>query len=271
MNDIQYITKQIDTDTGILYSWFGAMHTRIDIVMYDSMGKDLKHIAVLIYNKVKELEKTASYFDAESELSYVNRTASKTPVAISGELYSIISKALYYNKITSGYFDITIHSENHDAESCSKIILENNDSIIYFRQDGIKINLSGFIKGYTLDSIRQILRESAITNALINIGNSSVMAIGSHPRGKGWKVKAENQTDDIHLIDKCLTTSGNNRPERKHIIDPHSNQYIEGVKSTSVVTNTASEGEALSTALFAAGTFGRKQILQNFNATVFDY
>lgn len=271
MNPVQHISKKIDADTGILYSWFGAMHTRIDIVMYDRTERDLKYVTELIYNKVKALEKIANYFDTESELSYVNRLAYKTPVTISNELHTIISHALYYHKATSGYFDITIHSENHDRESCSMIVLEDCDSIIHFRDEGLKINLSGFIKGYTLDLIRKILEKNDIQNALINMGNSSVMGVGRHPRGKGWKVKSENQQEDINLVDECFTTSGNNNQERKHIINPYSNKYVEGVKYTSVITQTASDGEALSTALFVAGTAERKEMLKNFEAAVFDY
>jgi len=271
MNSVQHISKKIDADSSILYSWFGAMHTRIDIVMYDRAERDLKYVTELIYDKVKELEKIANYFDPESELSYVNRLASKTPVTISNELYTIISHALYYHKVTSGYFDITIHSENHDEESCSMILLKDCDSIIHFRDEGLKINLSGFIKGYTLDLIRKILERNDIQNALINMGNSSVMGLGNHPRGKGWKVKSENQPEDINLINECFTTSGNNHSKRKHIINPYSNKYIEGVKYTSVITQTASEGEALSTALFVSSATKRKEMLKNFEATVFDY
>ncbi len=271
MNPVQHISKKIDADTGIQYSWFGAMHTRIDIVMYDQPKRDLKYVSELVYGRVKELEKIANYFDPESELSYVNRLAYKIPVMISNELYTAINQSLCYHKITSGYFDITIHSENHDEKSCSKILLEDRGSTIHFEQKGLKINLSGFIKGYTLDLIRKILEKNNIQNALINMGNSSVMGIGNHPRGKGWKVKSENQPEDINLINECFTTSGNNHPERKHIIDPYSNEYIEGLKYTSVITQTASEGEALSTALFIANATKRKEMLKNFEATVFDY
>ena len=271
MNLVQHISRKIDADTGMLYSWFGAMHTRIDLVMYDSPDRDLKYVAEFIYTKVKELEKIANYFDSQSELSFVNCMAAKTPVIISRELYTIINQALYYNKLTFGYFDVTVHSENHDTELCSKIILEDDKSTVHFRHEGIKINLSGFIKGYTLDIIRNLLKEAGISNALVNMGNSSVMAVGNHPKGNGWKIKSENQSEDVILIDKCFTTSGNNSPERMHIINPYSNEYMKGVRYFSAITNTASEGEALSTSLFVANDATRKEILKNFEATVFDY
>ena len=59
---------------------------------------------------------------------------------------------------------------------------------VFFQQAGTTINLSGFLKGYALDKIREILKVHIIANALINMGNSSVLALGNHPVGTGWKV-----------------------------------------------------------------------------------
>ncbi len=61
-------------------------------------------------------------------------------------------------------------------------------------------------KGYALETIKSILNECVIENALINMGNSSVLALGNHPVGTGWKV------NNILLHNECLTTSGNDSP-----------------------------------------------------------
>lgn len=50
------------------------------------------------------------------------------------------------------------------------------------------INLSGFLKGYALEKIRELLQQYEIENALVNMGNSSVLALGHHPLADGWKV-----------------------------------------------------------------------------------
>lgn len=273
MTDIQHIYKSTDKDKGILYAWFSAMHTRIDILLCGESESDLKYITKEIYNRIQSIEKTGNCFNKESELSYVNTIASYKPVKISPELFSLISETIYYNKLTSGYFDVTVNSENHNKESISNIVLQEKDSTIYFKEKGLKINLSGLIKGYALDSIRQILDKSGISDSLINMGNSSVIAIGNHPNGEGWKVGINNATDTspskkILLKNQCLTTSGNDTLGRKHILDPHSNKYIEGLAQISVITERATEGEVLSTALFASTQTQHNIILKEFEASV---
>ena len=97
--------------------------------------------------------------------------------------------------------------------------------------------------------------ECVIENALINMGNSSVLALGNHPVGTGWKV------NNILLHNECLTTSGNDSPERRHIVSPRDGKLVEGARQISVVTTNGAIGEILSTALFAADGEQRKALM----------
>ena len=81
------------------------------------------------------------------------------------------------------------------------------------------------------------------------------MAIGNAPSADGWNVAfADSDGSGISLHDECLTTSGNNSPGRRHIVNPTTGSMVEGVGQVAVVTPDAASGEVLSTALFAAGT-----------------
>lgn len=269
----EYLYKSFGAEKSILYSWFDAMNTRVDIVLCNRLESDSLRIIDEIYDKIVSIERIGNCFDLGSEITLVNNIASNGPLKISKELFTIISQMKYYNKMTLGYFDVTVHSEDYNKELINKVVLDEKVSTIYFERKGIRINLSGFLKGYALDTISRILSDNDIADALINMGDSSVMAKGNHPYGEGWKIglgKSEKQTREktVLLKDQCLTTSGNYNSDRKHIINPHSNSYIEGEKSISVVTNKASDGEALSTALFAAPESDHKSILTNFEATI---
>ena len=85
------------------------------------------------------------------------------------------------------------------------------------------------------------------------MGNSSVLALGNHPVGTGWKVSFDDQasttknhkTQSILLNNECLTTSGNNSDDRKHIISPSSGKPLEGVRQVTVVTDDGTTGETL--------------------------
>ncbi|MCD8043630.1 MAG: FAD:protein FMN transferase [Tannerellaceae bacterium] len=267
MTTIPGIYKTLAGGKSMYYVWFSAMHTRIDIILCDRAEAECKDIGKLIYDKIRHLEKVGNYFEPTSELYQLNQKAYPGPVTVTRHLFSAIWESRDYYRATEGCFDITIHSHNHHPDMIQGIQADIARSAISFDSPDLKINLSGLLKGYALESVRYILNRYHIRNALINIGNSSVMAVGNHPLYEGWKVGIDfngKQDKEVTLFDECLTTSGNNSAERIHIRSPHSGEYMEGVKGVSVVTKLATDGEALSTALFVASPEQRESILKNF-------
>ena len=75
-----------------------------------------------------------------------------------------------------------------------------------------------------------------ITDAVVNLGNSSIMALGNVPL-------------DIPS-GHCLTTSGNATAERRHIRNPLTGVFVEGKSSAKVVTQDAIDGEVQSIVSF---------------------
>ena len=260
---IQHMYKLSHEGSGLLYAWFLSMHTRVDIILYSQKPeRELLLVVNRIYDALYRLEKIANFYDPDSELSFVNRTASISPIVLSEELYSMIDLCLEYNSKTLGYFDITVHSENYTQTTIYSVHLSAEEHSIHFSQPGVSINLSGFLKGYALETIKDILNESMIENALINMGNSSILALGNHPVGSGWKI------NNILLHNECFTTSGNDSPKRRHIISPRNGKLVEGVKQIAVVTTNGAIGEILSTSLFAADSEQREALLAKFSSVL---
>lgn len=250
---IQHLYKRSLHGGAMLYAWFLSMHTRVDIILYSRKPeKELLLVVNRIYDALCRLEKIANFYASDSELSFINRTASVAPVVLSEELYSMIALCLEYNSKTLGCFDVTVHSRNYNQTTIHSVQLSAEGHSIYFSQPGVAVNLSGFLKGYALETIKGILNGALIGDALINMGNSSVLALGDHPAGSGWKI------NNILLHDECLTTSGNDSPERRHIVSSRNGKLVEGVGQVAVVTVNGAIGEILSTALFAADCELRK-------------
>lgn len=289
---IQHVYRSSHEGDGLFYAWFLSMHTRVDIILCSRKSEEELLLTVNhIYDVLCQLEKTANYYDPTSELAYVNRMAATSPVVLSEELYAMIDLCLEYNIKTLGCFDITVLSNNYDRNTIHSVQLSAEERSVFFRQPGVTLNLSGFLKGYALEKIKSILKESMIENALINMGNSSVLALGNHPMGKGWKINfgwaanaSTNATTDtatdtaatdasantdnpqsILLYNECLTTSGNESSQRKHIISPRSGEFVEGARQIAVVTADGSIGEILSTGLFAADDEQREALLAEFS------
>ena len=263
----QHLYRPSPTGEGLFYAWFSAMHTRMDIVLYGyRMESEWLEITERIYQEVHRLELIGNCYNEKSELAYVNRNASIHPVELSAELYEMIAICLESHTLTDKCFDVTIHSQNYSSETINNVHLDTDKRTLFYQSPNVFINLSGFIKGYAVEKIRTLLKDSGVEHALVNLGNSSIMAMGNHPCGNGWKVG-----DNFLLYNQCLTVSGNDSKIRKHIVSPQTGQLVEGNASVFVVTESAYMGEVLSTALFAATDEQRTLLLNSLDSLIINY
>lgn len=249
---LTHIYRRSTAGEAMLYAWFAAMHTRVDIVIRANRDKQsLLHVVEAMQQRIFDIEKIANCFDQSSELAHLNASPVGEAVPISNELKQILQLGQRYNAMTDGLFDIMAESECHDHDVVSDLAFDENGMAV-LKKEGLKINLSGMIKGYAAEQLRPILQSNDIENAMINMGNSSVMTIGCQTESTGWKVgiSREGIVKEAVLQDLCLTTSGNDAPQRQHIIDPRDGQYRKGQGFVSVITRNAADGEALSTSLF---------------------
>lgn len=252
--------------------WFSAMHTRIDAMLVGNLAEDaFEPIGNEICEAVHYIEHLASCFDPTSELSKVNSEAAQHAVETNEELVLILRMCKEYHRLTGGLFDIT------QAGQMDDLLLESDRQVSFAAP--LKLNLSGFLKGYALENIQSILSEHGISDALVSIGQSSIMAIGSHTGTNGWEVVLANGTASspsqeessrktVTLYDECLTTSGNNSEDRRHIVDPQTGNAIAGKRAVAVVTKSGIEGEALSTAFFIADAERREQLKEQFGIKI---
>jgi len=267
---MHYSQKLFDDDKKLLYAWFSAMYTRVDIVIStDSSRDDLVHIAEQIKTEIVRIEAFANRFDKNSEISRINSNAFKNTLMVSEELLDIIEECLVYNKKTLGYFDITVNSTNGFNNGIVNIFLDRGNRTIKFLHADVRLDLSGFIKGYALRAVCNILQMEKISNALINVGNSSILALGNHPCGEGWKISFPDikTTNGCVLYNECLTTSGNKEQTKWPVLQPLTGQPIEKYHLVSVITKDPAIGEALSIALYAAAENEKELILKQLNGT----
>lgn len=247
--NIQHIFRQYSPEESIFYAWFAAMHTRIDIAFCHLPEYDSLYLATEIQKETLRIENLANRFNPHSELSRVNRLAHQEPFELSDELFIILSNCLRYYDLTYGCFDITIQSDHSSADRIHQIELNPIHKTIFLNDKRIQLDLNGYIKGYALDKAMEIAKAGNCSNALINFGNSSIGALGNHPRGKGWKIKLPDSELSITLIDQCLTNSGNS-DGHKHIIHPKTCETSTRTDTLSVLSHSGVTGEILSTALY---------------------
>jgi len=245
------------------------MFTRVDVLICaDASRTDLISIAERIEAEIERIESFANRFDDNSELSLINKNAYANEIKVSAELFKIITECQLYNKKTLGYFDITVNSSDDFRLGAESIQLSAEKQTVKFLHPDLQLDLSGFIKGYSLHAVRKFLKKKRIDNALINVGNSSILALGNHPCGNGWKIKHPdiNAKNDCVLINECLSTSGNNELTKWPVVNPLSGKAIAEKRAVSVITRDPAIGEVLSTALYIAGHNEKEMILNQFQA-----
>ena len=215
-----------------LYVWFEAMHTRVDM-LFRKKGTTpsmLVHAAEEIRNLILHIEKVGNRFNPESEISLLCAATAGSPVKLSDDLYDMLQSAMKFYLLTDGDFDITVNTPEYNSETIKNVVLSDTDHTCTLLKDGIVLDMSGFIKGYALDRIKPLLIANGIENALVSLGNSSIMAMGDVP----GPVK-----------NGCLTTSGNATDFRKHIKDPATGMFIKGKGEAQVRTESGAEGEVM--------------------------
>lgn len=296
----------------LLYAWTAAMHTRVDIaVVARTLSADEALEAVEAAARlITDIEAEADRFCPSSPLSAFNAAPAGQWVPLPPRLTAVMEQCVGLAAATSGLFDVTVGSDGHDASTIRQLRVRT-DAAMKCR-DGLRVDLCGYIKGVAADEVAALLRSRGVTDALISLGNSSVVAMGDmRSRGSGWSVRHAADTvlmrccrhaaegceqhdvgceqhyggcephgvgsggapsasmpmadGGITLHDEALTTSGNDSPTRRHIVNPLTGRMVTGMRQVAVVTPTAALGEALSTALFAADSQQWQRVADNFS------
>ena len=216
------------------------MHTRVDLLLRkkDTAPSSLLETAEAVRVLLSRLEQAGNRFESDSEISRLCKASVGMPVKLSEDLFDMLRLALHYHSTTGGLFDITVNTPGHTADTISNVELSEAERTCTLHRSGIVLDLSGFIKGYAVDRIKPLLAEHGITDALVSLGNSSIMAMGDVPG---------------NVKDGCLTTSGNDTADRRHIINPLTGEYVCGQGSAQVRTASGAEGEVMAKIKFMEG------------------
>lgn len=224
------------------------MGTRIDVLLIGADAELLKKIWQEIDAEVLGLDKLLSRFDPESEVFGINESiASSGIINVSVRLWEVLKECRTCFELTNGYFDITLHD-------LGLVSFFKNSKCLAFGDKDICFDFGGYAKGYALGWIKSILDKYPVNHALVNFGNSSVLAYGSHPCGSRWKIGVVNPYSDetiavIPLRDNSFSVSGNVPRHTGHIINPRTGEYSKERKIVSVIAEDPVTVEIFSTIL----------------------
>src|ERR1700691_5340365 len=262
----------------------GIMGTRITVELWADDKDKAEQAIDAVLDEMRHIDETMSTYKPTSEVSQVNDKAADGPMHISKELFDLLVTAKQYSEITEGAFDITYASVGYmydfrkhvrpdekqiagalRAVDYRHVLLDPKRQTVQFSQKGVRIDLGGIAKGYSVDRGIDVLKSFGITRAYVSAGGDSRI-IGDR-FGKPWVVgirdprKGEGEViARIPLVDAAISTSGDyerffeeNGVRYHHIIDPHTGHSASKARSATVIGPYATRTDGLSKTAFVLG------------------
>ena len=244
-----------------------AMHTHIELLLTGLKREQGEKFALEAEQRVKDMERRFNRHDMKSPLAVLNSRAAAESVEVDDELFMALELCEVFRVATRGYFSVATNTAGVER---TPYILDGATHSVKFTTDGVQLDMGGFAKGFALDQVLKLSRESGAASALLNFGNSSVAAVGHHPYGEWWAVGVENTAQrgtlayEVHLCDAAMSVSGRTPAGEYHIVDPHTGLKVAQDGMIVVEGRSALVAEVLSTALYAALQSERETIMRQF-------
>lgn len=286
----EYTRTSFAFDTYVTFRIFKTDGTNTPEAICDS--------AIALLN---DLEGKLSIEKEESEISKLNNLASTAPVKTDEQIYWLLKNCVDISNLTEGAFDITLgeishlwgfYSDNPEKpdfdklssfagkENYKKIVFDDENKTIFFKDDSFTIDLGAVGKGYALDMLKTFFAESGVVSGLVDFGGS-ILTVGKYNDGS-WTVSVSDGTKDgiagkITLPAAFYSTSNaSNRfieydgVKYHHIIDGKTAFPSESdVQSVTVICDSGLISDALSTAFFVMGKEKAQEFYKEYPITEF--
>ena len=256
---------------------FFAMDTAMDFTVYGDAAL-LDEAETLIGS----LEEQVSVTDEHSDIYAIDHTGSGS---LSGNAAELMEQALELCRRTGGALDISVYPivrawgfttgsyQIPDEETIQSLLpLVDYTQIQYDAAtgvvtlpEGMEIDLGSVAKGYAGQLAAQMLRNSGVESALLNLGGN-VQTVGTKPDGSPWQIGIKDpQGEDAMMVlsveDQAVVTSGGYERYFEqdgqtywHVMDPSTGHPADsGLISVTIVGDEGVVCDGLSTALFVMG------------------
>jgi thiamine biosynthesis lipoprotein len=243
------------------------MGTILEIEALGTDGGAAEAGVAAAFRAVDEVEARLSNWRPESEMSRAN---TGRPIPLSPATWGSLTRAFALARETGGAFDPTVGAVTRadsgrarpDAVGWQKVRLDPRDRTLSFAVTGGAIDTAGFAKGEALDRALTALRSHGVEAARLNFGGQISLFGTSGPEARRRdldtiaiaepRAGSSRELGRFSAGDRSVSTSAQSeRPG--HIVDPRSGAPVGFAGSVTVVADTGTRADALSTALFVLG------------------
>lgn len=269
----------------LLHRWEGsALGAMASLTLHHPDRRRARRLIEAAVAEVDRLERIFSLQRADSAISRLNRDGRLTRPPL--DLVAVLETAARVSSLSDGAFDITVQPlwrlfASHPppaprvVEAAARLVdwqqVVVSRSKIALGRPRMAITLNGIAQGYITDRVADLLRDSGLDHALVDLGEQR--AVGTHPNGEPWRVWAVGKS--LLAEDRAIAVSGASlTPARcgclsPSLIDPHRHRPVAPPQPAIVIARRAMIADALSTALAAAGAGSRAftfDLLERFEA-----
>ncbi len=280
------------------YSFFNTFDTVITIIGYTKNKAQFDAVAAIAEEQFiyyHQLFDQYHEYPGITNIYTVNQNAAKEPVVVPEELFNLIALCVEKQPLLHNTVNIAMggvltlwHDARDIAESnpasaalpdmealqqaaqhmdINNVLLNMEESSIFFADPEITLNLGAIAKGYAAELVAQTLLESDMPNFIINAGGN--VRTGHPPLDgrKAWGValqdpnaavgSVETAPDTLFLHDLSVVTSGDYQRyfildgvRYHHIVSPVTLMPSNNMRSVTVVTQDSGLADLLSTTLF---------------------
>ncbi len=267
---------------------------------------DDEELRAAILDELSRIDRLASTWRKDSELSAFNTSASTDWLPVSADLCAALTDALEVSELTGGAFDITVGplvnlwgfgpdgpvSEPPPGEAiaaalrhigftklhtdCEQGLVRKDDAALY-------VDLSGWAKGHAVDALAELLDANRIANYLVEVGGE-LKVRGHNSERRKWAVAIEAPSTServpqavIRITDTSVATSGDYRnyfdfegSKYSHTIDPRTGAPVtHDLAAVTIIHPVNAYADAMATALLVLGPQAGPSLAENLGIAAY--
>ena len=266
------------------FTWEGvALGAQATLVLQHADGAAANAAIAACLDEVARLEAIFSLHRSDSALSRLNRLGRIAAAPI--ELRELLAEAFRLSRQSQGAFDPTIQplwrvyadhyagpgalpeGPSHERIAAALTLVDwrkvdIDGASISLRLPGMAVTLNGIAQGFITDRVGMLLRAHGFKHVLVNMGEG--LALGPKWDGTSWTIGIPDPNNlsvfltELSLDKGAVATSGgygyrfDPAGRFTHILDPKTGKPARAWASVTVLADSATLADGLSTALSAA-------------------
>ena len=266
-----------------------AMGTPWSVTVFATDTLAARRVIDSAYARVEEIEQSMSDYRTDSEINRLVRLPPRSFYAVSDDLYRVLRFSRTLARRTRGAFDPTVGPltklwrrafrqrefppQQQIEEARSRVRWKHlrlrRDGRVWLARDSLQLDLGGIAKGYALDAVGKVLRESGHPSFLVDGGGD--LLLGDAPPDRNvWRVETPIGTLDTANV--AIATSGarfrfldHDGRRYSHIIDPRTGYGVTSPREVTVIAPAAMLADALASAASVLGERAKRKLESDYD------